>query len=129
MIIPFAEGQHVLEGLYLAGEGPEAPGAVVAPPHPLMGGSMDHPVVSEVAGHGRRRLAMAKASTISVASCRRRAFSSKLRLSTWALKARMPLTMRKPMITSTTASSTRLKPRCARARCIRRRRIPRGCGT
>jgi alpha/beta superfamily hydrolase len=49
VIIPFAEGQRALEGLYLTGEGPEAPGAVVAPPHPLMGGSMDHPVVSEVA--------------------------------------------------------------------------------
>jgi alpha/beta superfamily hydrolase len=49
VIIPFADGERALEGLYLAGEGPEAPGAVVAPPHPLMGGSMDHPVVSEIA--------------------------------------------------------------------------------
>lgn len=38
----------VLEGLLLA-SGTEAAGAVVAAPHPQMGGSMDHPVVAEVA--------------------------------------------------------------------------------
>lgn len=36
-----------LEALYISSHSPD--GAVVAPPHPLMGGSMDHPVVSEVA--------------------------------------------------------------------------------
>jgi len=41
-------GAPVLEGLWLA-SGPEEAGAVVAAPHPLMGGSMDHPVVAEVA--------------------------------------------------------------------------------
>ena len=39
----------VLEGIYIAGDGDETPGAVVAPPHPQMGGSMDSPVVNEVA--------------------------------------------------------------------------------
>lgn len=39
----------VLDGLYRVGEGPEAGGAVIAPPHPLYGGSMDSPVVSEIA--------------------------------------------------------------------------------
>ena len=38
----------VLEGLLLA-SGAEAIGAVVAAPHPQMGGSMDHPVVAELA--------------------------------------------------------------------------------
>jgi alpha/beta superfamily hydrolase len=38
---------EVLEGLFIAGEG--AAGAVIAPPHPLYGGSMDSPVVSELA--------------------------------------------------------------------------------
>lgn len=38
-----------LEAIYVAA-GPEAPtGAVVAPPHPLYGGSMESPVVNEVA--------------------------------------------------------------------------------
>lgn len=43
-----ATGAPVLEGLWLA-SGSEEMGAVVAAPHPLMGGSMDHPVVAEVA--------------------------------------------------------------------------------
>ena len=38
----------VLEGLLLA-SGTEVAGAVVAAPHPQMGGSMDHPVLGEVA--------------------------------------------------------------------------------
>ncbi len=39
-----------LEGIFLrAGEPPSASGAVVAAPHPLYGGSMDSPVVNEVA--------------------------------------------------------------------------------
>jgi alpha/beta superfamily hydrolase len=39
----------VLEGIYIRGEGAEAPGALIAPPHPLYGGSMTSPVVGEVA--------------------------------------------------------------------------------
>jgi alpha/beta superfamily hydrolase len=49
-----------LEGVFVAGrEGAEAVrGAVVAPPHPLYGGSMDSPVVNEVAwAAGRAGLA------------------------------------------------------------------------
>ena len=42
-------GQLALEGIYLPGEGDECMGAVVAPPHPLYGGSMDSPVVNELA--------------------------------------------------------------------------------
>ena len=50
--IPVPGTEIVLEGIYMAGaadEAGETPGAVVAPPHPLMGGSMDSPVVNEVA--------------------------------------------------------------------------------
>lgn len=43
------DGSLALEGIFLAGPDAEAIGAVVAPPHPLMGGSMDHPVVNELA--------------------------------------------------------------------------------
>lgn len=40
---------ETLEGIYLSG-GPEAAaGAVIAPPHPLYGGSMDSPVTNELA--------------------------------------------------------------------------------
>jgi hypothetical protein len=45
--IPTREGALVLEGIYVAGAGDA--GAVIAPPHPLYGGSMDSPVVAEVA--------------------------------------------------------------------------------
>jgi len=38
----------VLEGLYLGGRDDDDRGAVVAPPHPLYGGSMDSPVVNEL---------------------------------------------------------------------------------
>ena len=38
-----------LDGLYLCAEGEAHGGAVIAPPHPLYGGSMDNPVVSELA--------------------------------------------------------------------------------
>jgi alpha/beta superfamily hydrolase len=38
-----------LEGLFVAGAPPETGGAVIAPPHPLYGGSMESPVVSELA--------------------------------------------------------------------------------
>lgn len=43
------EQGEALEGLFIAGEGDASPGAVVAPPHPLYGGSMESPVVSELA--------------------------------------------------------------------------------
>ena len=38
-----------LEGIFVAGAGPESGGAVVAPPHPLYGGNLESPVVGEVA--------------------------------------------------------------------------------
>lgn len=48
--IPVPGTELVLEGIFMAGANdPEPPGAVVAPPHPLMGGSMDSPVVNEIA--------------------------------------------------------------------------------
>ena len=45
-----AEGP-TLDGIFLRGRGEGDPfaGAVIAPPHPLYGGSMDNPVVSELA--------------------------------------------------------------------------------
>ena len=47
--IPLADASLALEGIYVAGANGDASGAVVAPPHPLFGGSMDSPVVNEVA--------------------------------------------------------------------------------
>jgi len=38
-----------LDGLYTAGSDEDAGGVVIAPPHPLYGGSMDSPVVTEIA--------------------------------------------------------------------------------
>ncbi|HEY8121090.1 MAG TPA: alpha/beta family hydrolase [Myxococcota bacterium] len=38
-----------LEGVFLAGAAGDDRGAVIAPPHPLYGGSMDSPVVAEIA--------------------------------------------------------------------------------
>jgi hypothetical protein len=38
-----------LEGIFLAGASGDERGAVIAPPHPLYGGSMESPVVAEVA--------------------------------------------------------------------------------
>jgi alpha/beta superfamily hydrolase len=38
-----------LDGLYTAGSDEHAGGVVIAPPHPLYGGSMDSPVVTEIA--------------------------------------------------------------------------------
>jgi len=51
------EAEPTLDGIFLPAEGEAAegearepaPGAVVAPPHPLFGGRMDNPVVSEIA--------------------------------------------------------------------------------
>ena len=40
---------QALEGIYVAGEGDAPGGALVAPPHPLYGGSLESPVVGEVA--------------------------------------------------------------------------------
>jgi hypothetical protein len=45
---------RVLDGIFVHGQGPEPAGAVIAPPHPLYGGSMYSPVVTEVA-HACRR--------------------------------------------------------------------------
>jgi alpha/beta superfamily hydrolase len=47
--IPLGSGGLALEGLYEGGEDAEAGGALIAPPHPLYGGSMESPVVGEVA--------------------------------------------------------------------------------
>jgi alpha/beta superfamily hydrolase len=41
-------GAIALEGLFASGAGEGRGGAVVAPPHPLYGGSMDSPVVNEL---------------------------------------------------------------------------------
>jgi alpha/beta superfamily hydrolase len=49
VVIPRSETDGVLEGIFLAGEGPEGAGAVIAAPHPLYGGSMESPVVNEIA--------------------------------------------------------------------------------
>jgi hypothetical protein len=43
------DGGLALEGLYVAVAGDDVAGAVVAAPHPLYGGSMDSPVVNELA--------------------------------------------------------------------------------
>lgn len=44
------EQGEALEGLFIAGDGEGGgAGAVIAPPHPLYGGSMESPVVSELA--------------------------------------------------------------------------------
>jgi hypothetical protein len=48
ILLEGAEG-IALDGLYVAGSDPDAGGVVIAPPHPLYGGSMDSPVVSEIA--------------------------------------------------------------------------------
>lgn len=45
---------RALEGIFVRGAGPEPGGAVIAPPHPLYGGSMDSPVVTELAWASRR---------------------------------------------------------------------------
>jgi alpha/beta superfamily hydrolase len=43
------EAGLALEGLFVAAQGPSGGAALIAPPHPLFGGSMDSPVVSELA--------------------------------------------------------------------------------
>ena len=47
--IPLDDGEQVLEGSFIAGPDDDAVGAVIAAPHPLYGGSMDSPVVNEIA--------------------------------------------------------------------------------
>jgi hypothetical protein len=48
-IASLADPLRVLEGIYMGGEPGESRGAVIAPPHPLYGGSLESPVVGEVA--------------------------------------------------------------------------------
>jgi len=47
--IGLGESGESLEGTFLAGSAGDDRGAVIAPPHPLYGGSMESPVVAEVA--------------------------------------------------------------------------------
>jgi alpha/beta superfamily hydrolase len=47
--IPAPDSEIVLEGVFLGGTDPDAGGAVIAPPHPLYGGSLESPVVGELA--------------------------------------------------------------------------------
>ena len=49
--LPGEEGEQglALEGLFVPSGEEESWGAVIAPPHPLYGGSMDSPVVTEIA--------------------------------------------------------------------------------
>jgi alpha/beta superfamily hydrolase len=49
VVIPLGEAGLALEGTYLSGSQNDDRGALVAPPHPLYGGSMDSPVANEVA--------------------------------------------------------------------------------
>jgi len=49
VVIPLEGEEPVLEGLFISGEDDDAVGVVVAAPHPAYGGSMDSPVVHEVA--------------------------------------------------------------------------------
>jgi alpha/beta superfamily hydrolase len=58
VVIALGDGTLALEGIYLAGDGPDAGGAVIAAPHPLYGGSMESPVVNEIA-HACQRAGLA----------------------------------------------------------------------
>ncbi len=49
MIASPEDPSQALEGIFVAGETQDAGGALVAPPHPLYGGSLESPVVGEVA--------------------------------------------------------------------------------
>jgi hypothetical protein len=46
--VPGRRGEPALGGVFLNAADEPRGGAVVAPPHPLYGGSMDHPVVNEL---------------------------------------------------------------------------------
>jgi alpha/beta superfamily hydrolase len=48
-VIALPDSELVLEGIFIRGADADAPGAVIAPPHPLYGGSMTSPVVGETA--------------------------------------------------------------------------------
>jgi alpha/beta superfamily hydrolase len=48
-IAGLADPLGALEGIYVGGEPGEPGGAVIAPPHPLYGGSLESPVVGEIA--------------------------------------------------------------------------------
>jgi len=48
------ESGDALEGLFVAADAAGSGGVVIAPPHPLYGGSMDSPVVSELAWAARK---------------------------------------------------------------------------
>lgn len=52
--IPLPGCDWALEGIFARGSGDEPGGALIAPPHPLYGGSMDSPVVNEI-GFGCQR--------------------------------------------------------------------------
>jgi len=47
--IALAGSDQALDGIFVRGEGPEPGGALLAPAHPLFGGSMAAPVLSELA--------------------------------------------------------------------------------
>jgi alpha/beta superfamily hydrolase len=47
--IPMRGGALVLDGIFVPGAAGSRRGAVIAPPHPLYGGSMDSPVLSQMA--------------------------------------------------------------------------------
>jgi len=47
--IPLEGGERALEGIFISGLDDDAIGVVIAAPHPLYGGSMDSPVVGEIA--------------------------------------------------------------------------------
>jgi alpha/beta superfamily hydrolase len=53
--IGFGDAGEALEARYTAGEDAESGGCVIAAPHPLYGGSIDSPVVEEIAFGCRQR--------------------------------------------------------------------------
>jgi alpha/beta superfamily hydrolase len=56
--IPVGDGGLVLDGIFVSGDDAVEDGAVIAAPHPLYGGSMDSPVVNELA-HAAHKAGMA----------------------------------------------------------------------
>jgi len=57
--LPPSEGEgFALDGLFVPSPAADAGGAVIAPPHPLMGGSMESPVVTEIA-HACQKVGLA----------------------------------------------------------------------
>jgi alpha/beta superfamily hydrolase len=49
VVIALDQGRFALEGIFVAAPSDTAGGAVLAPPHPLYGGSMESPVLNELA--------------------------------------------------------------------------------